>query len=291
MKLLLVYSVLTFSFSASSQICKLVETTNSAVQKSLKKHSYEPDQRMEKLQELIHPDSLRYLDLSTIDDEEPYYFEFDTSGTYLMDLNADGALDLIYVGISGPMGRTTTVYLNIDGTLERITSIDGRLLEIDQKSNQGISIYTLWKPCCDSYTNRIESYEIVENEVSKSETISFIGNSKIRHVPDFSRYEKKTLKKGAVLYAIDTDFRRLAPYFRDDNKEYKELMRNKKPLPMMTLDTEVKVAVLLEMEVEVYGEMFAAIVTDKFNAPKSHFEWSDGENIRIVSWVKIEDLQ
>ena len=283
--LLLLY--LFFTTSASSQICKLVETTENAVKKSFKAHSFEPEQRMSKLKELIEPDSIRYMDMMTANDEEPEYFELDTNGIYLIDLNFDSHLDLIYSAISGPLGRaTTTIYLNKKGKkLERKAVIDGRLLDIEQKHKEGLTIHTLWQPCCDSYTNRILSYQVSENEISQVGLLAFIGNTKLRHLPDFSKYDKKTLKKGAIMYAIDTDFKHLSPYFRDDNKAFKEKMRNQEALPMMTVESDLKVSVLLQLEVEVYGELYAAIVTDLFSAPKSHFEWADSENSRIVSWV------
>jgi len=289
---ILIISLIVFQ-SASTQICRLFEKIPAdSNQTSLLEHTYGPNERMEVLQTLIEPDSIRYyLSYNHLpEDEADVYFELDTFGIHVLDLDLDGDLDFIYSAQSGPMGaKSTTIYLTNNGKAAKDTVISGGLIDI-YSSKKGSLIYTLWKPCCDSYTNRLENYLISSRGVNFIESVSYIGRSKLKHVPNFkSISENKTIKKGAILYAFKLDFRNVHPYFRKDNEAYYDEMKQGRPIVLMEMNEKCKAIVLGSIEYE--GETYYAVLSKQLmDVPKSHFEWSAGDNRRFVAWVKAGDL-
>lgn len=283
-----------FVFSlADAQICKLVEKIPADSNRiSLMNHAYPPNERMEVLKTLIAPDSIRYfLTYAHLPEEEKdVYFPLDTAGVYLLDLNMDGKLDIIYSARSGTLvAKSTSIYLNNNDVVAKDTVISGGLIDI-YPSKKGCSIYTLWKPCCDSYTNRLENYIISSVGTQFVESISYIGRSKLRHVPNFNIIsEKKKIKKGTPFYTMKLDFRNIHPYFREDNKVFSDVL--KKDEPLMLLQCGMKVEAIVLGSIDHKGETYYAILTNEMkNVPKSHFEWSAGNHRRFVAWVKAEDL-
>jgi hypothetical protein len=305
MRFLLFLLGLFFINAANAQICRLVQKIPADSNRtSLMKHAHDPDERMEILKSLIHPDSICYfIDYAHLDeDERDLVFPLDTFGVHILDLDMDGDLDLIYSAQSGPMSATSTaIYLNEEEKLRIDTIIKGKLVNI-YPTKKGSSIYTFWKPCCDSYTNRLENYVISSNGVEFSGSVSYIGRSRLTDVPDFESFFKTqkpyaplkkgkvTLKKGAPLYAMKLDFRNVHPYFRDDNKPYQETLKKNEPIVLMEVGTKIEAIVLGSLELN--GKRYYAILTNEMNdVAKSHFEWSAGAHRRFIAWVSPEDFE
>ena len=232
-------------------------------------------------------DSLQF-ELPGYDPEDPgypQYYPLDTNTIYMLDLNFDGAEDLIYSGQSGwATLRDCSVYLKEGLQLKYETLLRGGLLDI-HKTNDSIIVYTMWVPCCDSYTTRIEKYIFTKNEVATFEySISVVGLRELQGLPDLNNLRSITVDQ-PVLYALPNDFRGTSPYFRETNNQAKDTLRKQFPLHMLSLEGKLKVEVL---GMSTWRRQdWLLILTDELpDLSPSRYEWSDGENRRLVGWVK-----
>ena len=219
--------------------------------------------------------------------EDPRYFPLRWSDFYLMDLNDDDQLDLVYSGPSGWNGLMgTKIYLQKESRLELIDQIQGGLLDIVQQERSTL-LHTTWVPCCDSYTSRIETYEVNSDKVERVESISVIGRIRLQGYPHFDG-----LPDGQVLnpqlWAIPEDFRQTHPYFRERNRELRDSLKRRANIPLIELDGNLLVKILAQKEIR--GIKMRLILTPPLdNIPKSIYEWSVGDKRRFIGWVVVEN--
>ncbi|MEO1054756.1 MAG: hypothetical protein AAFX87_29255 [Bacteroidota bacterium] len=253
------------------------------------------DELSEKLS-LLPPDiNIAFLEGSTSDGKDSY-FPLDSAGIVFLDLDFDGDEDMVYSGPAGVNGlRDTKVFFKEGHTLKLYGTLRGRLLQINQHKKT-TTLSTLWQPCCDSYTSRIEKHAVaVHHQVDFVESISIIGRIEsifvdpedgpqvLKGVPDFSSLKQGHIKNTS-LYASRVDFRGTSPYFRERNKEVREILRKVEEVALLSI--KEKVAVLVLDEKVVGNKQWWLVLTAPLQGvPKSLYEWSNGDNRRFIGWV------
>jgi hypothetical protein len=213
---------------------------------------------------------------------------------YAIDLDFDGDLDLLYAGFNGSMRQTgTKVYYNKDGSLIYHHSLRDGIIDI-KKNETDILIYTLFVPCCDSFTTRIDEYKFSASDTATfNSSISIMGgvNSLWHGMVDFSNY-KKAKVKDAPIYMLPDDLYIGSGYFIQRNKEIRELLSQIKPVILTELKGEVNIKILAETTTKE-GD-FTLVITEPLmdlpNFPESLYEWSRGDRRRLVGWIKSEKL-
>lgn len=215
--------------------------------------------------------------------DDPRYFPLDTTGLHYLDFDNDGDLDLLYSGASGWLTlRSTKVFVFENGQYRLAKVLEGRILDI-HKTNGGFEVYTQWVPCCGSYTTRIEKHILSPTELATfNESISIIGLINIKGMSNFSDL-KSAWVEAVDLMSSSMDFRGFHPHFRSNKKQMIEDMRSGKFVSLMPLTDRTNVKVITEKEVN--NQKWYLIITEAFQAPKSHYEWSDGPGRRFVGWV------
>lgn len=220
--------------------------------------------------------------------KETTYWEYSPSGLYFLDLDFDGDLDLLYSAQNGSMMQTATkVYYNNNNVLEYYTYLKDGILDI-KKNKDNYEVYTLFHPCCDSYTTRIDRYCFsAKDTASFQESISIIGRSyyPYKGMLDFSTKESVVLKNVSI-HAFKTDIKH--GYFRSRNKEIRTKLKEEGIIELLKLEGEVNAGILESSEFK--GEKYYLVITDPLkNLPKmpvSLYEWSHGDGRRLVGWVK-----
>lgn len=223
--------------------------------------------------------------------KETTYWEFNPLGLYYLDLDFDGDLDLLYSAQNGSMMQTATkVYYNNNNVLEYSTYLRDGVLDI-KKNEDNYEVYTLFHPCCDSYTTRIDQYRFSATDTATfKESISIIGRSyyPYKGMLDFSSNESLNLQNPS-LYAFKTDIKH--GYFRKRNKEVNTVLKEQGIVELHKIEGEVKAAIL-ESE-EFKGEKYYLVITEPLNnlpkMPVSLYEWSHGDGRRLVGWVKTSE--
>lgn len=271
------------------------------------------EEKVDRLKTLPAGDSVQYESpwYSADYPEDARYLPLDTAGLRFTDLNGDGKLDLLYSGSSGAMGkRDTKVYYLENGRYEYHRELPGTVIHMNKDKEDNLVVYTHWKPCCDSYTSRIEKYlfspskkgeygssisvigrltEYIKIKVTEQENdVAELYPIPIRAMKDFSKLRKGKL--GSVdLVAFWSDFRGTSPYFRERNQEIRSLLRNRQPIHLLTLEAQVDVRIIAE---KIHNnERWFLVLTDAMNdVPKSLYEWSAGSQRQFVGWVQDVDL-
>lgn len=245
-------------------------------------------EKLERLSLLPQGDSVQF-ELPDYDPEndygDPRYFPFNIYGLHYFDLDFDGDLDMIYSGQSGWQTlRDTKVYLLENDSYELHSTLRGGLLDIQRKDN-AFEIHTMWVPCCDSYTTRIETHSFSAKQQSVfKESISIIALKFLKGMPDFTNLPIGSITD-ANLYASRDDFRGTHPYFRDDNRPMNEALRKGEPVSLINLQGQTKFRLMDQKTIN--DQIWYLVITEPvLNAPKSHYEWSDGDHRRFVGWVK-----
>lgn len=212
------------------------------------------------------------------------YFGLDTTGLHYIDLDSDGDLDLLYSGTSGWLGMMDTkVYLNQDNQYKFIKVLNGRLLDIRERLS-GYEVYTLWVPCCGSYTSRIEKYLFLDDRIAEfRESISIIGRLLTKGIPDFSNL-KPAYIKNVNLSAQQADFRGVHPHFRNKQNAKLDTIRAGKPISALFVKGRVDVNIIKTQTIKD-KEWYLIITTPLLLNPKSLYEWSSGSNRRFIGWV------
>jgi len=223
-------------------------------------------------------------------DVEVRYFDLDISGLYYLDLDDDGDLDLIYSGQNGPnniMG--SKVYLNSGGKFVFHSNLRGGIIDL-HKTKTSYAVYTLWVPCCDSYTSSIRKYDFSADSIgSLNYTIAIIG---LRHIgnglPNFDAGQSAILNNPS-LFAFREDFKRTSPYFKKRTRAIKDSLKAGHPLELIRLKGQITVNILYQ-EKRSDG-MWNLVITHAINnAPKSLYEWSHNKRMRFVGWVRQEEF-
>ena len=238
------------------------------------------------------PDSIMY-ELPGYDaeyPEDPRFFPLDSSSLYTGDWNGDGQTDLAYSGLSGWNGLTDSkVILQPEaGTMADPHWLRGALLQIKALPEGGTAFTTYWVPCCDSYTSQINYYQITpEGALEHLRTVAIIGRLRLNGVPQLPETGPLSLTQ-PELYALPDDFRGTSPYFREKNKEYRNLLRDRKPLLMASPGLPLQGTVLHEQE--YHGEMYQLVLTEAIpqNSPNVHYEWIRSPGHQLLGWIKVK---
>lgn len=215
--------------------------------------------------------------------DDPRYFPLNTTGLHYLDFDNDGDLDLLYSGTSGWLAQgSTKVFVLENNQYILIKILEGRLIDI-HKTNTAFEIYTLWNPCCGSYTARIEKHILSPKEQATfDESISIIGSMNLKGLPDFSRFKTAWIEN-TNLRSSKMDLRGFHPHFRNNKKELLEDLRSGKFIDLITVVNKTSVNILQEKEID--DQKWYLVITAPFEAPKSHYEWSGGPGRRFVGWV------
>ncbi|MGL1886906.1 MAG: hypothetical protein OCD76_10350 [Reichenbachiella sp.] len=223
------------------------------------------------------------------------YWELSLHGLYCLDLDFDGDLDLLYTGQNGSMMQSgTKIYYNQNGVLRYHSNLRDGIMDI-RKTKEEILVYTLFVPCCDSFTERIDEYVFSKSDTAVfNSSISIIGRitSLYNGMVDFSEFKKASVKDVSI-YMLPTDLRRGTGYFRQRDKEISDLLRQRKVVSMTELKGEVNVQILAVARARE-GDFTLVITEPLFDLPKfpeSLYEWSEGDGRRLVGWIKSEELQ
>ncbi len=279
--------------------CLFVSTTNGQMAKIFTKLPKEKwsgkwqttkltdKQKLERLSLLPVGDSVQfelpyYDSLNTTNDSK--YFPLNLAGLHFLDLDFDGDLDLVYSGSSGWQTlMDTKVYLSENNRYQFLEILNGAILDI-HKAKNSYEIYTQWIPCCDSYTTRIEKTLFSKsNQGSFKESISIIGLNRLKAMPDFKGLRSGWIKD-ADLFASQSDFNGMSPYFGAQTKAATDSLRAKHPIKLINLAGRTQVSILEQKSVN--GKEWYLIITEVIaDAPKSRYEWSAGVNRRFVGWV------
>jgi len=221
------------------------------------------------------------------------YFELSFYGLKFLDLDFDGDLDLLYSSLRrGGMGQLSTkVYYNNNNVLEQQTTLRNGILDI-KKNKDNYEVYTLFHPCCDSYTTRIDCYKFSAVDTAVFvESISLIGRSyyPYKGMLDFSTKALVVLPNPS-LYAFRTDIKH--GYFGKRNKEVRSILREEGMIELHKVEGTVKAGILRTAEFK--GEKYHLVITEPLNnlprMPISLYEWSQGNGRRLVGWVKVDKV-
>ena len=236
-------------------------------------------------------DSVQF-EMPNYDDEDsvPRYFPLNTFGLHYKDLDFDGDLDLIYSAQSGWQNLAgSKVYINEENVLLYHSTLRGGLLDL-LKTDSSYSSFTIWVPCCDSYTTRIEKHDFSADTIGAFDySISVIGLRRLRGLPDFSG-TKSALVKSPALYASPEDFRGTSPYFRDRSKNIRDSLRAGHYLNLIDLKGSVNVQVL-DQKTTKETTWYLVITEPLSGIPRSLYEWSRGSRRRFVGWIKEESFK
>lgn len=229
------------------------------------------------------------------EDDETTYWKLSTYGLYFIDLDFDGDLDLLYSGQNGSMAQTgTKVYYNKNDVLVYIASLRDGIFDI-KKNKDSYSIFTLFLPCCGSYTARIEQLKFSAIDTAVFEqSISIIGRpvSLRKGMKDFKTKDIIIIENPS-LYAFPVNLKRMSAYFRKRDKEVNLEIKQQKLIELIKLSGPVEVGILGEgsFKNEAYYLVITAPLSDLPKMPESLYEWSQGDGRRLVGWVKAEGVK
>ncbi len=223
------------------------------------------------------------------------YWSLSVGGIYYIDLDFDGDLDLLYSGQNGTMAQTgTKVYYNVNNILIYSAKLRDGIFDI-KKNKDSYSVFTLFLPCCGSYTTKIEEYRFSAIDTAVyQESISIIGRSTLLY-KGMKNYETKEYKsaQNPSIYAFPMSLRRLSAYFRERDEEVNLLIRKQQPIELINLNGIVKVGVLGEASFrdESYYLVITEPLSDLPKMPESLYEWTSGDGRRLVGWIKTKGLE
>lgn len=248
------------------------------------------ERKMELLALLPSNEKIEFVMNSDWHNDELMYFDLDTSGLIYMDLDFDGDLDLLYSSVNAAMMQTATkVYYNTNNILNYEFTLRDGVLDI-KKNKSSYQVFTLFRPCCDSYTTRIEEYVFSKHDRGEfQQSISIIGRTyrPFRAMIDFNG-GKTFSDTNITLLALQSDFRGVSPYFRELNKEVKAELRENGVIKLLKINGEVSYQVIDSTTYK--GVTYSLIITKPLNnlpkMPISLYEWSQGDKRRLVGWIK-----
>jgi hypothetical protein len=243
------------------------------------------ENKLEYIYRYSHLDSIKFKNQGS----EPgvtEYFAFESSGVYILDLNNDNNLDLVYSGQNGWNGLSDTKYFIHNGDLlEYAGQLRGRTIGIIENQDS-VRIITNWKPCCDSYTSTLNTYLFTGTSKMKMiEEVKFFGAQFLSGIPNFDAYKSKTLGNVAM-YASLIDFHRTAPYFGKYNKSVrKTLFEDEAHVRILINAKSTKIRILNTKDDR--GQIWDLVITEPIILDNENlFEWPANKPIRYVGWIK-----
>jgi hypothetical protein len=281
-----------FSQSSSGMVIKDLPLLKGSVKKKIT-HKSEKE-KMKLLKMLPKEERLEFIMDIVEDGGDTSYYEFSLGGLYFMDLDFDGDLDLLYSGQSGTMMQTSTkIYYNNNNRLIYHSTLEDGVLDIIKEKN-AFTIYTLFFPCCDSYTSIIKSYHFsTQEKANYIASISIVNQSRqaFSRMPEFNTGEFKTLISPSLI-SLSKDIKTGSGYFGKRDKEISNLLRKKIPFELIKIEGEVKVEILGEgvQNNEKYYLVITEILSDLAKNTNSLFEWSNGDQQKLVGWVKAKEI-
>ncbi len=254
------------------------------------------EEKLEMLKMLPEGDRVEFIYEEGQTAEETEYLELNVYGLKYLDLDFDGDLDLLYTSLAngGMRQLSTKVYYNKGGKLKYHSTLKNGIIDI-HKEGHNYRVYTQFHPCCDSYTTRINQYNFSgKDKAVFVESISLIGRSNTRYkgMPDFSTPKIVHINNPSI-YAFPADFIHTSPYFRGKSKEVRTTIRARKKVELIKITGQVEVGIL--DSVTFKEEDYLLIITEPLNGlakmPISLYEWSDGDNRRLIGWVKANEIE
>ncbi len=253
-----------------------------------------PDaEKIELLSMLPKGERIEFIDYSTSEENDTTYLEFNAAYITYLDLDFDGDLDLLYSGIDGTgmMQMATKVYYNINNELTYYTTLRDGVFDM-RKNKKSYEIYTLFQPCCDSYTTRIEKYIFSKEHKAKfDESISIIGRTYYRYsgMPNFNTKKTETFSNPSF-FAFHKEFK--GHYFGKRTREVNKTLKEKGIIELVKVAGEVEVEILNEINFK--NETYYLVLTEPLNdlpkMPESLYEWSQGNGRRLIGWVKASEV-
>jgi len=227
------------------------------------------------------------------DSESTLYYALSLYSVLFIDLDFDGDLDLLYYGRSGSLSQTATkVYYNLGGYLEFDSLLPDGILDI-QKHEDYYDVYTLFQPCCGSFTTIINRYKFSASEKgSFQESISHIGRTYFPYngMPDFESLPETILKKESQLIAFSRTIK--SGYFKERKKEVQQKLKEDGFIKLIQLKDETKAKIISETNFK--GKDYVLIITEPLNEipkfPEVLYEKNEGNNRRLIGWVLKENL-
>ena len=231
---------------------------------------------------------IEFIDQFNSNDETQNYYELSLYGVLFIDLDFDGDWDLLYHGRDGSLNQTgTKIYYNNGGKLEFYSTLPDGIIDI-KLSKKSIEVYTMFHPCCGSYTTVINQYNFSENEKAVfKESISMMGTTfyPFKGLPDFSQLESIIVPVNTALYVFQKTIG--SSYIQD--KKIKEALRNDGYYELLNLSEETKVKIISEKNFKEI--QYVLIITEPLdNISDILFENTLGNKKRLVAWVKKESF-
>jgi hypothetical protein len=290
---LFVLCELTFIISAKSQSYRIIEklpkTIWSGKEKGAILNELEKEAFLAKL-----PKGEKLPFIMEYEEGDTIYWDSNSGRSYFIDLDFDGDLDLLYTGVNGGMRQMATkVYYNENGELVFKALLKEGIFDIKKNINS-YSVFTIFEPCCDSYTTRIDHYDFSASKQGVFvESVSMIGSGYTPMVgmPDFST-EKSVTVNNPSFYAFNRDFNGVSGYFRARNKEVKKALKEHKIIELVKVEGKVPLSVLSQtiFKEQVYFLVISDLLSGLPKMPNSLYEWTSGDNRRLVGWVKKADV-
>jgi len=227
---------------------------------------------------------IEFVDSFNSNDVTKNYYKLSLYGVLFIDLDFDGDWDLLYHGRDGSLNQTgTKIYYNNDGKLDYYSTLPDGIIDIKQ-SEKSIEVYTMFHPCCGSFTTIISQYNFSKNEKAVfKESISMMGTTfyHFMGLPDFSQLENQTIPKNTALYV----FQKTIGSSYIQNKKIKDDLRNNGYYELLKLSEKTKVKIISEKTHK--NLQYVLIITEPLdNFPNTLFEKTSGENNRFIAWVK-----
>ena len=231
---------------------------------------------------------IEFVDLFNSNDEKQNYYELSLYGVLFIDLDFDGDWDLLYHGRDGSLNQTgSKIYYNNGGKLEYHSTLPDGIIDI-KLSEKSVEVYTMFHPCCGSYTTIISQYNFSENEKAVfKESISMMGNTfyPFKGLPDFSQLENKIIPANTALYVFQKTIG--SGYIR--NKKIKEALRNNGYYELLNLSDETNVKIISE---KTFKDVeYVLVITEPLNnITDTLFEKTSGDYKRLIAWIKKESF-
>ena len=116
-------------------------------------------------------------------------YEFLIEKLHVEDLDGDGKMDLINPYTWPPITEVS-IYLNQGGSLEKVYSYPGKLVQIIQ-SESGSDIIIIKKACCCDYSNEIIKVSIQEDQSIIEQKVIFHNNTNLITKPKLVTESRK----------------------------------------------------------------------------------------------------
>lgn len=281
-----------FSQASSGLLIKDLKLKKGSVKNKVSQASEK--EKMKLLKMLPEGERIEFVMEYNENEGDTLYYPFSTMGLYFLDLDFDGDLDLLYSGQGGTMMRTSTkIYYNNENSLIYHSTLADGILDIIKEESAYI-LYTLFLPCCDSYTTIIKNYRFSSNETAQyNGSISLINKKHtiLTRMPDFESKTGINLENPSI-YTLPQDFHNGFAYFGKRDREIDDLLKKKMRVELLKLEGKVNFKILGETQFkdQKYYLVISETLSNLPQRPISLYEWSYGDNRRLIGWVVASNI-